>query len=154
MTTELSIVNGLIAEIQSLSAFANADVVDNDWTLLDQASENAPYVIFEIADDFDAPLVSTASKATWSIPFTLIEVFTDWQTTSQNLRTRRQAIVDHFNSANDGATGGGLDGVMVDRIRSTSPVTPIYEQYLRDDEIPDALPIFLSQRMVFEVEEF
>lgn len=153
--SEVAITNGIIAIIQSLSEFENADVSDNDWGLLDQERINAPYVIMDIADDIDSTQVTMIANTVWGIKAHLVEPFTTDAETRPNLRARRQAIFDAFNEEGSTArSAGGISGVNIRRIYTASDVDPYYDIYIADEEVPESEPEFLMQTIVFEVEEF
>ena len=66
--SEKLIQEGIQDAIQAMDAYANADVVINDWTILDQADSAAPYVIIENSDTFKAPQTAGDPSRTWEIP--------------------------------------------------------------------------------------
>lgn len=155
MPGELAIAQGIQTLIQAMAEFADADVVINDWSVLDSPNPNAPYVILATADEFESKMDSAADQTKWSIPVALYEYFTDWPNTLNNFRTRRQAIIDLFNSAASNArSAGGLDAVQVNVIRSEGPIMPYYAPYTPSHQIPEALPVYLHQTWIFEVEEW
>jgi hypothetical protein len=96
--SEATIQLGIQAALRAMSEFEDADIVINDWSVLDQSSSAAPYVIIENADDFTSRQDTVTPVTRWEIPLTLIERFDDWQPALDNLRTRRQAIIDKINS--------------------------------------------------------
>lgn len=151
--SEYTIQQGIQAAIQAMSEFDNADVTINDWTVLDQPNEGAPYVIIESSDDFASTQDTVTPETTWFIPVTLYEYFTEWSTALNNLRTRRQAIIDKINSGNQ-RSAGGLAGTSVRSVRSGGPIGYVYDRYIAEDQVADAMPIFLSQQIIFEVLEF
>lgn len=151
--SEATIQSGLQTAIQAMSEFASADVVINDWGILDQSTGNAPYVLIENSDDFSSEQDTQEPVTVWSIPITLIEAFTDWETSLNNLRTRRQAIIDKINSS-DIRTAGGLEATNIRRIYNDGPITPVEERGMSDIEREYAVPVFLTQRIILEAEEF
>jgi hypothetical protein len=151
--SEEGIQMGLQAALQAMGEFADADVVVNDYAIYDQSSLGAPYVIIENAGEFDSQQDAETPNTTWHIPLVLVERFTGWQEARDNLRNRRQAIVDKINS---GAlrSAGGLEGVDVRRVRSGSEILEWYDPYIPEEVRKEALPAFLYQRIIVEVEEF
>ncbi|HEY4723226.1 MAG TPA: hypothetical protein VII92_15330, partial [Anaerolineae bacterium] len=138
----------------AMSEFADADVVINDWSVLDGESTGAPYVIVSDADSFRANLNTTASKGgTWDEVVTLCEWFTDWPTTLNNFRTRRQAIIDAARLTNSGSAGG-IAGTSINEIRSEGGIIPYNPIYNRDGYNSEVLPRYLIQHMIFACEEF
>ena len=151
--SEANIQSGIKTALQAMTEFEDADIVVNDWGILDQSSLSAPYVIIEDADDFTSDQDTETPKNLWSMPITLIERFTDWTTTLNNLRTRRQAIIDKINSGTV-RSAGGLAGTNLRRVRNDGPIGRIYPAYIPEGQAQDALPAFLSQRIILEVEAF
>ena len=152
--SELILQQAIQAKIQAMSEFADADVRINDWSALGESNENAPYVIIETADSFSSRQDSLTPNNKWDEKVTLVEKFVDWPTTLNNLQTRRQALIDQFNTVGSARSANGQPGVTADEIRSDGPITPVYPAYLTDEQIAEALPIFLEQRMIFAFEEF
>lgn len=149
--TEAQIQSGLQTAIQAMDEFADADVVINDWGVLDKSSSNAPYVIITSADVFDSMQDTVSPQNTWDIQAALVERFTTWKATLDNLTTRRQAIIDKINTTNV-RTAGGLTGVNIRRVRNRSDIEPYYDPYVQD--IGEAIPIYLIQTIVLETETF
>lgn len=152
--SEATIAAGVQTMLQGMSEFANADVVINDWSILDQANVSAPYVIITTADDFDSRQDVRTPQTRWQIKLTLLENFTDWDTTYNNLQTRRQAIVDKLNTGGDERSAGGLSGVDIQRIYALSPINPWYDPYIPDEQLPEALPSFIEQTIGLDCLEF
>jgi len=154
MSGEAGIQTGIQAILQSMTEFADADVVINDWSVLDQPNENAPYVIISNADEFDSKQDVKTAETTWQEVITLVEAFSDWATTLNNLRTRRQAIIDKFNAVGSARSAGGLAATTMDRLRSEGPITPYYGPYVPQDQLAEAMPIYLMQSLLMQVEEY
>lgn len=152
--SEVLIQQGIQTQIRAMAEFADADVVINNWGILDQSVENAPYVIISNSDTFRSKQDVKTAETTWEIPVTLFEAFTDWETTENNFRTRRQAIIENFNAVGDARSADGLDAVTVDEIRSEGPITPYYGVYLTDEQMAEATPQFLYQTLIFSTEEY
>ena len=153
--SEASIVAGLMISIKAMSEFADADVVDSDWSLLDQSTVNAPYVIFTPSDDFDSTQDAMSPEAAWEIPAVLVEPFTDWKTSLPNLRTRRQAIIDKIDTIGSSNRSPSSDSnSSVDRIHPGSPIEPYYDPWLSEEEAQEATPIFLYQILLFDTREW
>lgn len=152
--SELAIQEGIQDILQAMSEFADADVVINDWGLLDQSNSNAPYVIISNADDFVSRQDVKTPETTWQIPVTLCEAFSDWPTTLNNLRARRQAIIDEFNTVGDNRSANGLAAVTIDEIRNDGPIQPYYGPYVPAEAQAEVLPQFLNQTLILTVQEF
>ena len=149
--TELAIQTALQTIIKNMDEFKDASVLINDWTMLDQSVLKAPYVVISDADTFRSRQDVMTPETTWEVVVTLIENFLDWETALNNIRTRRQAIIDKINSG-DSRSAGGLEGVSIDEIRSGTPITPRYDTYVED--ITEAEPIYLFQDLILVCEEF
>lgn len=153
--SEVTIMEGIQTSIQSMSEFADVDVVINDWDILDQvgAKKQAPYVIIEISDDFESLQNTVTPNNTWNIKVTLIEAFVKkWKPTLDDLGTRRQAIIDKINDGSN-RSAGGLDGTSINSIIAGGPVTEVTRRYPLDpgEAVP---PDYLAQPIILEVEEF
>lgn len=151
--SEATIQSGIQTAIRAMAEFADADVVINDWGIMDQASSNAPYVLIENSDTFESKQQTVSANTVWELPITLIERFTDWDTTLNNLRTRRQAIIDAINTG-DIRTAGGLEAVDISSVRNDGGISYIYDAYIDPTDEPNALPTFISQRILLVAEEF
>lgn len=137
--------------LQAMTAFSSADIVINDWSILDASTFDAPYVIIETADSVTSRQDTMTPNTRWQIPVTLFERFTDWAETYNNLRDRRQAIIDEFNEIGANRSPGG-GAVTADVIRTDGPVGQWYDPYMNPDDNP--LPVFITQRIILEVEEY
>lgn len=153
MSSESAIQSGIATWIRAMSEFADADVVINDWSVLDKESANAPYVIISDADSFRVNLDANDDTGSWDEVVTLCEWFTDWPTTLNNFRTRRQAIIDAARSSNAGSAGG-IAGVRIAEIRAEGGIIPYNPIYNRQEYNPEVLPRYLIQHMIFACEEF
>lgn len=156
-TTEAAIQAGIQTGLQALAAFNGASIVINDWGVLDQSSALAPYVIISTADEFEARKDTAATQTRWTIPLELCERFTDWPTTLGNIRDRRQAIIDQFNSVTIPPAmraAGGIEGLTIDRVFSGGPIAAYYDRYLTAAQMAEALPIFLRQTILLECQEY
>lgn len=151
MTTELQLQEGIQTALRTLSAFSSADVVINDWTLLDGSSTNAPFLIIENADEFDARQQVKTPGTIWQEQVTLLERWTMWTETMNLFRLHRQAILDAFDNADGNfRNAGGLSGVMINRIRSANAPGPVYHPDVDPALRQDMMPLFWAQTMIFE----
>lgn len=141
---------------RGMSAFDDADVTINDWRILDQAVEKAPYIIIENSDEFNSRQDTVTPRNTWNIPVTLFERFTDWKPTLDNFRTRRDAIVGEFNEVGTNRSPGADSTAMVtvDSIRSDGPLTPWNYPWRDPETRGNDLPDFIAQRIIMEVRTF
>lgn len=151
--SEKAIAAGVRAAIQSLAEFEDVDVVENDYSILDQSLQNAPYTIIGTSDEFISEQDVETPETSWELPLTLVEVFVDWPTTLGNIRDRRQAIIDKINS-DDARSAGGLEAVSINEIRSAGPLLPTYPPWLDRDLEPASDPIYIMAPMILVCEEF
>ncbi len=152
--SELAVQQGLQTIIRNLAEFADTDVVINDWTILDGGVAGAPYIIIFTADTFRARQDTETRQTWWNVPVRMVEAFTDWTTTLNNFRARRQAILDAMNATGTARAAGQSTAVTIDEIRSEGPITPYYDPYLAAEQLPEATPIYLYQDLIFVTEEF
>lgn len=152
--TEATIQAGIQDVIQSMSEFANADVIINDWGIFDQPNVHAPYVLITSADNFISRHDAPTAETTYEIPVMLVERFTDWKETYDNLTTRRDALLTKFNAAGTARSANGIAATTVDVIRPDGPIAYLYNAYLSPEELAEALPEFVAQTLIFEVTEY
>jgi hypothetical protein len=153
-TTETALQSALKTLIQSLDEFDAVDVAINEWTILDGPNINAPYVVIKNADDLTARKDTAATQNQWLIPVELYVNFTDWKETLDRFRNMRQALLTLFGGDNDSRSADSIEGVTIDVIRNRGPIEYLYDRYLPDDLQSEALPIFISQTLIFECQEF
>lgn len=151
--TEATIQAGIQDTIQAMTEFANADVVINDWGIFDQTSSKAPYVLIQTADEFRSRHDLGAPENIYHIPVMLVEVFTDWPETMNGLTTRRDALLTTYNTGGNQRSAGGIP-VTIDEIRPQGPIAFIYDPSIPDNQLAEALPIFVAQTLIFEVKEW
>jgi hypothetical protein len=151
--TEKAIQEGLQDVFQGMDEFANEDVVINDYSPFDLSTANAPYIIIENSDEFESTQDSFAEVTTWNIPWVLVERFTDWNETQANFRTRRQAIIDKFNSEGNSRSAGGVAGVNIRTIRTVTPILEWYSPDVAENQRGETFPVFIFQRFVCVTEE-
>jgi hypothetical protein len=152
---EAALQTAMQTAIQTISAFASASVVINDWSVLDGSIQNAPYVIITTADEFHSvqDVKSPNSTDRLRMPITLVEAFIDWPTTLGNLRDRRQAIIDEINSGSV-RSAGGLSGLSLDDIRNAGLIVPYHAPGNDPKNNPEAEPQFLMQTILLTYSEF
>jgi hypothetical protein len=152
--TEATIQAGIQDVIQSMSEFAGADVVINDWGIFDQSSSHAPYVLIQTADDVNSRQDAPTADTSYMIPVMLVERFTDWKETLDNFTARRDAILTQFNGTDDSRSADGLAATSIDAIYAEGPIGEVYPAYLADEERAEALPEFIVQTLIFEAREY
>ncbi len=151
--SEKAIQEAMQDAFQAMAAFGDADVVINDWTILDQSSLNGPYVIIENSDEWGSTQDTSQEINLWHIPFILIERFIEWSTTLDAFRDSRQAIVDAVN-AGTFRSAGGTSGVNIRNIRPGGDIDYLYDQYIEPGMQANMLPVFVVQTIIAEVEEY
>jgi len=152
--SEKAIQEGIQDTLQAMSEFATADIVINDWNILDQTIANAPYVRIENSDAFTSRQDATSSEEVWEIPVTIIVAFTEWTTSLDSLRDLRQAIIDEFNTVGGNRSAGGTAATTADIIRSGGPLLQVFDPYNEPEHNQESLPIFLAMPLIFEFREF
>lgn len=157
MASELQIIEGIQDVIQTVTThFAADDVVINDWSILDQSADKAPYFRLETSEEWASNhAMGTTEHATYTIVGYQIHRLAnrDWDTVLNEVITIRRAILDAFNTPGTG-WAGGLDGVIVRRIRANGTRQDIYEPYISESQIAESTPQFISYPWAFEVETF
>ena len=150
--SEVDIQTDLQRELLNLtSIFQTGDVTIGDWSILDGSSANAPYAIIEMADDFSVSGAQSEWNGTTSIPFTLIVKFIDWDTSMLAFRDLRQSVIDALKSTMYYNSSSVTLGWGLRSIASASGIDPVYDRYEANPS--ESIPIFLSQRIILEVEE-
>lgn len=133
------------------SIFSTGDVTIGDWSILDGSSQAAPFAIIEVADGMTVTGIESQYSIVRSIPMTLIVRFLDWDTSLLAFRDLRQSVidqlldVDHYTSTS-AALAWGLRGMTND-----GGIDPVYDRY--NENTAESLPVYLSQRLLLEVEE-
>lgn len=152
--SEKLIEEGIQTILQAMADFADDDVTIEDWTILDGSTQNAPFVIIEISDDFVSRQDVPSEGDTWQIPVNLYTRFTDWATSKTSFRDTRQNIIDEFNSVGTNRSAG-ITTKMTDiqEIRGEGPIGYWYRKYEDDDEEPVSDPVFVHQVIIFETIE-
>jgi hypothetical protein len=147
--TEKTIQEALQTVLLATSTFSTGDVTINDWGVLDNSTANAPYVVIETADDFESLFRVDSDENTYQVILNLIERFVDWDTSKTAFRDTREIVRAALaNPAN------AVSGLAVRDVRSGGAISPIYESYGQAEIQPDALPVFLFQRLIAECQEF
>ena len=152
--TEKLVQEGIQAVIRAMDEFGNADVRINDWDFLDGPISDAPYVMIENSDDFDSKQDTTSANTVWQIPVNLLERYVDWKQSMTDFRDRRQALIDKFNEVGSARAANGLASTTTDRIYPESPIGFRFLEYLDPELRDEQEPVFIEQRLLFQVEEF
>jgi len=152
--TEQTLQEAFRDAFRALNRFEDLDVTINDWSVLDIATVNAPYIIIENSDDWESLQQTTTTTNNYRLPFTLfVKLAADnWKTALDNFRDVRQAVIDAC--ADTGRSAFGNAGVQVTRLRPEGPMGYVYPNDIDPEQVPYATPLFLSQRIIAEVNEF
>lgn len=150
MATEKQLQEGIQDSVQAIATFANSNVTINEWDLLDQPIANAPYFIIGNADEWLSEQDTVTVAGGWEIPATLVVAFDDWKESLDAFRDARQAIIDKFGEVGTARSAGGYEGVNIRRLRPAGPISYI----TADPDDNTALPVFITQIFVFEIELF
>ena len=150
--SEATVQAGLQTLILAMDEFNSDDVVINDWDVLDGEMAKSPFVIISNADNFIARKDTASAVTTWEMKVTLYQEFKEnWKDAYNSFRTNRQALIDTMNIT-DNRSADGISGVTIDEIRAGSPLQIWVDPGLPDDT--QAMPLFISQELIFDVEEF
>ena len=147
--TEKTIQEAIQTVLVATATFDAGDVTIDDWGVLDQSTASAPYVIISVADDFEISFLGPSDESKWGVALNVVERFTDWDATRQAIRDTRAAVIAAISSPSN-----AVSGLAVKKIRSSGAVDPIYETYGQAEILPDAIPVFLSHRLIAECEEY
>lgn len=156
--SEATIQSALQTLFQGMSEFDNADVVINDWRLLDGSIQAAPFVIIESTDEISSIQRNQYAATTYNIKVYLFEAFTFWKETLDNFTTRRDAILTLFNDSSTGnRAAGSVNGASVsidiEEIRTASGIDPWYTHYVSPQDAANATPNYLWQLLIFRTRE-
>ena len=151
MTTEAAVLTALETSLQTLSAFGATDVVIDDYAIFDDYAGNSPYVILSISDTFNSRMDTASDQNRWELGLMLALEWTGWKATLDTFGTRRQEIIDLFNSGSV-RSAGGIEALDISEIRSNGPILPRFPPYV--ENLQEATPLFLFQEMIVIAEEF
>jgi len=132
------------------STFTSGDVTIGDWSVLDGSNLAAPFVIIEVAEAFDSNTENTWTT-NWTIPFTLIVRFVDWDTSMLEMRDTRQIVLaalrdtTHYHASSTALAWGAR------RISSATGIDAVYDRY--NENTAESIPVFLAQKINLEVTE-
>jgi len=149
VTSEAQLQAGIKATLQGITRFNSSSVTINNDVYLDGPIANSPFFNILIADSFTSRQDTMTPTGTYQIPVIMYREFADWEETQNQFQADRQAILDEFNEVGAARSCGGLEGVTVNVIRAEGPVTGVAY-----DETTPAMPVYLMQSLIFEVELF
>ena len=149
--SETAIQSGLQAAFQAMARFSSADVVVNDWRILDGDITASPYLLIENADTMTSQQDTKTPVTIWDIPVTIYRQFADWKATMGDLRDDRQAVVDEINSSNV-RSAGGLQ-VSINAVRSEGR-EDVYDIYNPSEFDAEKEPTFIGYRLTLVCEEY
>lgn len=153
--SEKTIAEGIQAILQGMDDFSAGDVGIEEWTMLDGSTQNAPFVIIAISDDFDSRQDAKAQSETWEIKVNLYVRFVDWGESRLKFRNTRQNILDEFNEQGSKSRSADITSKLIDiqSIRNGDDVGPWYPPFETKEELLASDPIFLHQEFIFETRE-
>lgn len=134
--------------LQDLSVFKNGTVVINQWDALGRAAARANWVVIGNADDFEVDMsVAVVSPTKYVVQLFVGVPFVDWTRTSNQFRDVRQAIIDNF--ATEPVLGS--DDAFVTMVANAGVISEMYNPYLTDEQLREALPDFVTQQLAVTV---
>jgi len=151
-----AIITAMTATLTGMSDFGSTDVVTDDWSILDRVGshETSPYFMWHVPDTFVSRRDNFTTSTIWEIEGELIHRFVKWPTTKAAFDVTRQNILDEFNQVgSDRFPAAQTD---IQEIRSNSPVEFVYDISAFDNQgviLPEALPMWISQRFLFIIQE-
>jgi len=148
--SEKSIAEALQDTFQALETYENADVVINDWSILNRSFLCAPFIHIETAGEFEARKDTYNDQTTWNIPVTLLVRYKNNEDAYNDFRKYRQEILNTMNT--DGNRSAGLNAVTIDIIYSDGGIDGVFNKEVQNPEY--AIPDLIAQRMIFVAEEF
>lgn len=153
--TEKAIAEGIQTILQAMTDFASADVVLDDWGVLDGPNAAAPFVIIEVADNFISRQDLPANEETWDIKVWLYTKFIDYATSKPAFRDTRQAILDEFNIKDSSNRAAGVSGKMTNIMEIRAGGDIDYEARVFEEEDLERVsdPDFVRQLLIFETHE-
>jgi len=151
-----AIITAWTTALEALSEFGSGDVVTDDWSILDQVGshESSPYFIWHVPDTFISRKDVPTAVDIWEIEGELILRFVKWPTTKVLFDATRQNILDKFNSVN--TLRSPVTESDLQEIRANGPIEAIYDISAFDNQgviLPEALPMWLSQKWLFIIQE-
>ena len=152
--SEKTVMEGLQTLILAMAEFSSGDVVINDWDVLDGEMAQSPFVIISNSDNFIARKDTASAVTKWEIKVTLYQEFKEnWKDAYNSFRTNRQALIDTMNIT-DNRSADGISGVTIDEIRPGSPLQIWVDPGTPADLQGTVMPLFISQELIFDTEEF
>lgn len=154
--SEKAIQEGLQDIFQALAGYENADVVINDWGVLDGEIVKAPYVIIGNANIFTGRQDAQTANTRWDVEVYLFIGFppgSTWKAVLDDFRDKRQTLLDTMNSS-DNRSANGIESVTIDVVRQGAPVEYWYDPSTPPDMLASSTPLFVYQMMIFEAEEY
>lgn len=155
--TELQLQQGFQTLLQSLAIFANADVVIDDDTFLDDSTSSGPWAVIWTSQNARFTPAPGRMVGTITIPISLVEEFKEtggWGTTYAQIRSDRQTIFDGVFTG-VGLSANGLDGVSVVDV-TYLPFIPILPVGATGDDVNagTAWPVYIESPINVTVELF
>ena len=147
MATEKAIQEGIQTVIRGIAAFDDESVQINRDVFLDGSLDYSPFFNIITADEFGIRQDTVTETGFYEVGAILYVEWEDWETSYNDMRDRRQDIIDTFGAVGTARSAGGIDGVDIPEIRSGGPIVPVTY-----DDDPDAFPVLLMQLLIFRVD--
>jgi hypothetical protein len=146
LITQLQLQIGLKTGLDTVSGFNSAAQIEGD-ELLDGPTSELPYALILTASEYELTPIAGGVAGTYTIPVVMFFEFVDWQTTRNEIRNLETSVIEMFNTDGDMWSANGLASVSLNSIRA-GDIGGVYP--IGSGE--DALPVFLTRTMDFELE--
>lgn len=144
--------------LQSMSEFDDAEVVINDWHVVDMARDTGRRIVIKTADSFESTQDSQSGIDRLTVLVGLFEPFQQsnygWKPTMDNFRDGREAIVEKFRDGFRSPASSATRTVTINTISNDGPIVPYYDQYVPEEYEQEQLPVYLYQWLAMDVEEY
>lgn len=148
MATEKAIQEGIQTVVQRTGVFGSSGVLINDFDVLDQSVHGGPYFIIQNSDELVSEQETVTDTGSFTLPASIFVPFDSWKESLDTFRDARQSVIDEFNEVGTARSANGIDGVNIRVIRPDGPI----DYLTADNNDPMALPVFITQRFIFEVQ--
>lgn len=151
---ETAVQAAIAVTLRAMSDFSDDDVTINDWKILDQSSASAPYAIIENAVNINTEKETSDSQNSYDVPVNLFVAFTEWKATLDAFRNLREAVFAAFIATGTAMSANGLEGTTIRNIRTGGEIGFYFDRGLSAELQSVSMPAFVSQQILFRVEEF
>lgn len=151
--TDTTIMNGLVSLLKTLQRFSKAEIVIDDYSILDETVHRSPYLILETPDDFESTQRTKIPVTVWNVPVTLFVRFTEWKDSLEEFRECRNELITLMNGT-AGERSANQQSTTIDTIKNIGKIQPFYDPYLSEEQVKVAMPLFLFQTFLFIAQEY